>query len=138
MLGDIQELLREGEDVNQQDSQGATLVRLWAGRRLNCFPLSCGSTAKTRCEKERKLDFYFLKTWKRKARVLRQIPSKDQAASFHQQECQSFHDVTKLHSLKGCVVETRPHALWSPCWPVRGDMGQRSKAEQSNGSFLDL
>lgn len=28
MLGDIQELLRQGEDVNQQDSQGATLVRL--------------------------------------------------------------------------------------------------------------
>lgn len=28
MLGDIQELLRQGEEVNQQDSQGATLVRL--------------------------------------------------------------------------------------------------------------
>lgn len=27
MLGDIQELLRQGEEVNQQDSQGATLVR---------------------------------------------------------------------------------------------------------------
>lgn len=28
MLGDIQELLGQGEEVNQQDSQGATLVRL--------------------------------------------------------------------------------------------------------------
>lgn len=28
MLGDIQELLKQGEEVNQQDSQGATLVRL--------------------------------------------------------------------------------------------------------------
>lgn len=28
MLGDIRELLRQGEEVNQQDSQGATLVRL--------------------------------------------------------------------------------------------------------------
>lgn len=28
MLGDIQELLRQGEEVNQQDSQGATLVSL--------------------------------------------------------------------------------------------------------------
>lgn len=28
MLEDIQELLRQGEEVNQQDSQGATLVRL--------------------------------------------------------------------------------------------------------------
>lgn len=28
MLGDIQELLRQGEEVNQQDSQGTTLVRL--------------------------------------------------------------------------------------------------------------
>lgn len=28
MLGDIQELLTQGEEVNQQDSQGATLVRL--------------------------------------------------------------------------------------------------------------
>lgn len=27
MLGDIQSLLRDGVDVNQQDSQGATLVR---------------------------------------------------------------------------------------------------------------
>lgn len=28
MLGDIRELLKRGADVNQQDSQGATLVRL--------------------------------------------------------------------------------------------------------------
>lgn len=28
MLGDVQELLKQGEEVNQQDSQGATLVRL--------------------------------------------------------------------------------------------------------------
>lgn len=27
MLGDIQELLKQGEEVNQQDSRGATLVR---------------------------------------------------------------------------------------------------------------
>lgn len=27
MLGDVRELLRQGEEVNQQDSQGATLVR---------------------------------------------------------------------------------------------------------------
>lgn len=29
MMADVQELLRQGEEVNQQDSQGATLVRLW-------------------------------------------------------------------------------------------------------------
>lgn len=27
MLGDIRELLRQGEEVNRQDSQGATLVK---------------------------------------------------------------------------------------------------------------
>lgn len=27
MIEDVQELLRQGEEVNQQDSQGATLVR---------------------------------------------------------------------------------------------------------------